>query len=428
MIGPLHRGTVLLAALCTTFAPQALSAQQAPPTDVAAVHAQLLRAAQISDPTLRAARARLAAERARARLADIGPVTGLDAEFADGLGGNIATGNLTLTASRPFVGSVRRRAARDLAAADVQALDREILALERALALQLTSDLAASVGSTRIVRRLEASDAWLADAERSLTARYANGEARYLDVLRVRTERLQLAAERASELGARRMALAALRLRVGSAGADDSLGALVQHLASSDDTTPWLALLGARPSTDSLLDLSDALREARGAEQRTVALRAQQVAEQRAQWSGLAGLQRIGPDNGGPSIGIVLGLSTTLPFTAARGIALTQAAADADVAAAGVATAVARASAAAALESALARDDSAMELLQLYAGVLGAASASERDAALTHYRNGSLSLLELLDFERALLRVEIERARAIAAAASARAALFGLNR
>ena len=46
---------------------------------------------------------------------------------------------------------------------------------------------------------------------------------------------------------------------------------------------------------------------------------------------------------------------------------------------------------------------------------------------LAHYRNGELTLLELLDFERALLRVEIERARAISAAAAARAALFGLD-
>ena len=49
----------------------------------------------------------------------------------------------------------------------------------------------------------------------------------------------------------------------------------------------------------------------------------------------------------------------------------------------------------------------------------------ERESALAAYRTGSLSLLELIDFERALSRAEIERIRALIDAADALADLFG---
>jgi outer membrane protein TolC len=58
-------------------------------------------------------------------------------------------------------------------------------------------------------------------------------------------------------------------------------------------------------------------------------------------------------------------------------------------------------------------------------GALLVAAEQERETALAHYRAGTLTLLELLDFERALLRVELERADAIRDAASVRAALLG---
>ena len=51
----------------------------------------------------------------------------------------------------------------------------------------------------------------------------------------------------------------------------------------------------------------------------------------------------------------------------------------------------------------------------------------ERESALAAYRTGSLSLLELLDFERALSRAEIERIRALVDAADAWADLLGAD-
>jgi outer membrane protein TolC len=49
----------------------------------------------------------------------------------------------------------------------------------------------------------------------------------------------------------------------------------------------------------------------------------------------------------------------------------------------------------------------------------------ERESALAAYRTGSVSLLELLDFERALARAEIERVHALLEAVDAWADLMG---
>lgn len=414
------------AAVVLAFSVSVLGAQAAP-SELLGAHRQLLSTASNADAALRIARARLAAAKAASAAAAPTPVTTLGAEFADGLGGNIATGNLTVTASREIHSGARRAAARDVAAVDVATAMSEVAAHERALSLEITRDLAAAVGATRILARIDAGDVWLADAESALTTRFSNGDARYLDVLRVRTERLQLAADRADAVADRRAAIAALRTRVGDAMTATTLAALVDRAAADAEPESWRALLGSRPANDSLLGWSDALRAARADEARSEAQRRLLVAEQRRQWNGVAGVQRIGPDNGGNSLGIVLGLSTTLPFTARRGFAALQQSADTNVMAAAVTSAAVQQHVASQLDAALARDEAAQERLRLFNGALGGATSGERDAALAHYRNGEITLLELLDFERALLRVEVERARAITAAAAARAALFGLD-
>jgi outer membrane protein TolC len=238
---------------------------------------------------------------------------------------------------------------------------------------------------------------------------------------------LQLAADRADAVAERRAAIAALAQRVGPDVTSDSLAALVDVTAREHRFEDWLTLIGHRPPADSLLGWSDALRAARADQQRAAAQQRLVTAEQRSQWNGVAGVQRIGPDNGGPSMGIVLGLSSTLPFTARRGLLASRAAADSLAFAADANALAANVQANATLQAAFAHDDAAQERVRILHGALSGATAGERDAALAHYRNGEITLLELLDFERALLRVEVERARAISAAAAARAALFGLD-
>lgn len=428
-----HWSSALFAVTASVSTPLfALGAQGTTASDpIPALHEQLLVRARIANPALMAARARLDAARAGQRAAGAAPVTTLDADLTDGPGGDIAAGNLTLAASRPIGLGARRTAARAIAASEVVIAARELEAHERALSLVLTRELAAAVGATRVMQRLTASDAWLADAEAALSVRVATGEARYLDVLRVRTERLQLAAERADAMADRRVALAVLSAQFGAPLGNEwsatALAARVDSAAAVEDVGAWLLLLGERPPTDSLLEWADAVRAADALRQRAIGEREALLATQRAQLIGAAGVQRIGPANGGPAMGLVLGLSTTLPFTGRQGLAAAREAATADVGAASVAREAARSDARATLEAAVARDDAARERVALFSGVLVSAAESERESALTQYRNGALSLLELLDFERALLRVEVERARAIAAAAASRAALFGLE-
>ncbi|MBX9928852.1 MAG: hypothetical protein K2X99_08060, partial [Gemmatimonadaceae bacterium] len=137
------------------------------------------------------------------------------------------------------------------------------------------------------------------------------------------------------------------------------------------------------------------------------------------------GVQRISAINGGPSFGLLLGLSTTLPFTAARANALAGEAMDADVVAAATAVGAAVARRRQGLDALYERYLAARARLSAIDGVLQVAADAERDAALAEFRSGALTLLELLDLERALLAVELERSEALRAAAASRAALLG---
>jgi outer membrane protein TolC len=69
--------------------------------------------------------------------------------------------------------------------------------------------------------------------------------------------------------------------------------------------------------------------------------------------------------------------------------------------------------------------DAARTRLASYDAALLVAAEEERQSALAAYRAGDLSLLELLDFERALARTTIDRWRSWLRAATAYAALLG---
>ena len=424
-----HRRTLLLLATAWLFGPRAAVAQTRPAADslLVRVHAGLLEVVRASDPQLRALRSGVEATRAAQRAAGRAPAASIDAGLSDGPGGDVAAGNLTVTASRPILLGPRRAAARAAAQTEVGIAELDVEAHERALSLVLLRDLADAVGATLVLRRLSTSDAWLASAEEALGARFAAGTARFLDVLRVRTERLQVAAERSDAIADRAAALAALRARVGPSRSSAALAAAVDSAASADDVRAWLFLLGEVPAVDSLVRWSEVVRSASAAQRRAVAERDGLLADQRAQLIGAAGLQRIGPANGGPSVGIVLGASATWPYSVRRGLSAAREAADSGVVAMGARAVAAHAAATANAETALARDVAARERVALFSGVLLGAVESEREAAIAQYRNGEMSLLELLDLERSLLRLEIARARAITAAAAARASLFGLD-
>ena len=73
------------------------------------------------------------------------------------------------------------------------------------------------------------------------------------------------------------------------------------------------------------------------------------------------------------------------------------------------------------------RYDAARTRIASFDAALLRGARDERESALGAYRSGELSLLELLDFERALARAEIERLRNRIDAADALADLLGAD-
>ena len=69
------------------------------------------------------------------------------------------------------------------------------------------------------------------------------------------------------------------------------------------------------------------------------------------------------------------------------------------------------------------RYDAARARLETMDAVLLAGARREREAALASYRGGQLSLVEFLDFERAIGRADLARLEALVAAADAAADL-----
>ncbi|MBA3852975.1 MAG: hypothetical protein C0503_01090 [Gemmatimonas sp.] len=148
-------------------------------------------------PALRALRARLASVRAQAEATGrLGPAT-LSTGLSEAPASALDQGNLRLELGREVGSAARRQAERARADVEIQEMEALLEAARRALAPTLLRALVQSVGTGRIVERLNAEDALLADAEQGLLSRLAVGEARFVDVLRVRTERLRVQTERA---------------------------------------------------------------------------------------------------------------------------------------------------------------------------------------------------------------------------------------
>jgi len=406
---------------------------QAVPTDaadarpLAVAMTRLLGAARGSDPRLTTLRALVEAAAARSRAVGLAPPLALSASASDGPQADLLAGNLGVEVGRELFLGARSAAARTRAQVDVDAAQAELDAAERLLEMRVLTALAQVAGATRIADRLDRSDRWLADAESALGARLAVGEARYVDVLRVRTERLQAVAERSRMLADRAASLEALRVMVGDAISEDSLRRLVDGAGTDAALAEWRAALDDGPLEALLVAGFPAVRSAIAGEAAARAERGVVAAGLRPSVTGAAGLQRIGPANGGSTLGLVLGFSTTLPFTAATARERTLAAADATTDAARAGRAAATARARATVRAARVRYDASRTRVDAFDAALLVAADAEREAALGEYRSGTLSLLELLDFERALVRVEVERTRALLDAVQARGALLGLE-
>ena len=388
-----------------------------------------LHAALRQSPELMARRAALTAAEMRVRATGFVPAAVLSSELEDAPNGRLGESSVRIGVEREFLSGSLRAAARDAATADVRIANALLQAAElRATAQALRAGVEA-IGWGLVSNRLGAQDSLLQSAEVSLRTRFTVGEARYVDVLRLRTERLRVQADRSIAFSQARTGALTLEALLG-AGDVEAGGVVSRTAAVALDTTTrgtFAAFLQGdlppAPDVDSLISRSGVLQLVDAQVARAVSAQRLVLASQRPLVTAGFGVQRIGGDDGG--IGPTIGASVTLPFTARARNRATAAAAAQDVM---TATALRRATLATLrgrLRTARDRYEAARGRIAAFDISLLRGAREERESALAAYRSGDLSLIELLDFERALSRAEVERTRAIIDAASALADLVG---
>lgn len=411
----------------TSPAPAPAVAAPAPPLDSLAPARLLTRlqeAAVAASPALAAGRANLEAARARARASGFAAPLSVSAGVSETPNGNLDQGNVSLEVGRELFTGSRRRAERAVAAVDAQAAEASLAAAERQVRASVLRGAVRAAGAQLVARRLASEDLLLAGGEDGVRARFAVGEARYVDVLRLRTERLRVQSERAAALAEARAAVATLSGVLGGADATRStLAAALDTLAAPGLAEAWRHVLPPDQASDSLIAgfvaASGDVQLAAAAVARAEAERALDAASRRPQVEASGGVQRIGQANNGPTLGPSLGVTVSLPFTAGQANRLGAAAAEQAVVAAGAARAATQAAVRARVQAAAERYAAARERLAVFDAALLRGARDERESALASYRTGGLSLLELLDFERALARAEIDRIRALTDAVDA---------
>lgn len=399
-------------ALVLALGPVPLKAQTAADSD--SLETALFNLALPHHPQLMSRRAALALAEGRLRAAGPLEAPTLSAEvenITDGIDLPNA-GQIRLMLEREFLTGPRRSAERDVARAEVAGAAASVQLTEQGLRSTLKRDLAIWRGWLGVAARLSAEDSLLQEAETGLTARFASGEARYVDVLRLRTERLRIRSEwaealRTSQTGVR-------RLEESVAADDAALSSLRAMLAASQTgvTGPLAVDVPAVPDPDSIMASMGTLSFARQRVDLARGLAARDRAARRLQVTGGLGIQRFAGDNGGFTVGPSLRGSISLPFAVSGSNRTERAAGDLRVALAETERVAFLAHLRTELLLARDRFTAAVERLRVYDGALLTGAREERQSVLSAYRNGDLTLLELLDFERALSRAETERLRA----------------
>lgn len=404
---------------------------QVTPSAASAPSERLKERVRAESPVLAARRAALdVALRRRQAAGTVGPATlAAEAEAVPSGISLLDAGSLRLDLSRGLLGGPRRAAERDLADREVDRARLEVEMATRALGATVEQLVARASGASAIASRLASEDSLLVGTEEAVRSRFSVGDARYVDVLRVRTERLQVAAEvQRSRSEARIARLQLLRLAhplTRTAGEPATAATTLVDAALAAETAMMMrGTVPPVPSIDSLLQQSGAIRLAGLAVERASAARRLVSAEQRMALTGSIGVQRFSTDAGGHSLGPTIGVSMTLPFTARRGSRARESVAEQEIVLATTEQRAVEAGVMSALASALDRYETARSRLASFDAALLRGAREEREAALASFRTGSLSLLELLDFERALAQAEITRIRSRVDAADALVDLY----
>ena len=310
--------------------------------------------------------------------------------------GDLTGSNVTVGLEREFVPRAERQAEVGIAQAELLAAQATLQGIQILLTSRAQRSVVELFVHQRIARRLAEEDTLLQRAAVTLNTRFSVGDARYIDVIRLRTERLRVQADLVDAQTAVSRAMLDLRALV---GADVALPA---------DTGDPLRLPTIAANADSLVAAAPVLLVAQAEQQRAAAAIAAARARGARSWSASLGLQRFPGEGGGGTFGPAIGASLTLPQFYRR-------VTDAAVQIAQVDSAAAAAGNAALLRSLQAAVSMTRSQLQAIgariSGVdqqLIAAAREERQAALIAYANGQLTLTELLDFERSLSRAEIQ--------------------
>ena len=377
-----------------------------------------------TNPEVRARRFSVDAARARARAAGAAAPATVTFDVDEVPGGNLADAQSAGASVTWDLFTSGRRSSRR-AVADRET-DEAVLQLQLAGRRVLSSTdrlLARVAGTVAITRRLAAEDSLLSAAQEALQARFAVGDARYVDVLRLRTERLRVQSDlaaTATEVASHRRALIAL------ASAEPSgIEALVDSAVAEALLDPFGAALPIAPDLDTLVVASAPAVLAAVAVDRFTALRRLAGAERRVAVGASLGVRRFAVEQGGFDVGPSAALSIALPFTAPAAAGGQLEAASRDLEASRATRLAELARARAEIGAAWDRYEAARRRLAIYDAALLQGAREEREAALAAFRNGELTLLELLDFERALSRTEITRLQTWMEAADAWAVLTG---
>lgn len=401
----------------------ATAAQGILPTDTT-LAGRIWASVRLSNQDLVAARTQVDAAQARARSLGFAPPAALSAQAEDAPGFDLARGTIVVQLERELLLGGRSRAQRALGGTAVDLAQAAVEIAERRVLGETMRALVALYGWTQISDRLRAEDSLLAGAEVALRDRLAVGDARYVDVLRVRAERLRVQTDLAAAVAEARGARENLTALAG--GATHPAADVFATLLDSVLVGPPPFQGGPEfspPSVDSLLALSGRIRFAQAAVARARAARDVLSSEQRPSLALSLGAQ-VFTDGGARRVGPSLGLSLGLPFTAHAANKARMAAAEEDVAATEAEQQAALLDVRRELAVSAARYAAARERLDIFDRMLLVGAREEREAALAAYRNGELALIELIDFERALTRAETEQWVARMAAVNALADLL----
>ena len=404
--------------------PSAASAQELF-ADSSAIR-QLKQSVRMQSLDVLAHQAELEVARARLQATGFAPAATLGAEVEEVPSGvNLpSAGSIRLDLSRELLSGPLRSAQRAVVERDVERAAAALALAERSLGARVDRAFTLAVGAVAIARRLAAEDSLLASAEEAVRTRFAVGDARYVDVLRLRTERLRVRTETAAALTEGRVGRDLLAALTAFEAAPMALSATIDSAVVRELRDPFRVPLPEAPSLDSLLAISAATQLRDIAVASATASRQLVSAQQRPVLAASLGVQRFAIETGGFSTGPTIGATLSLPFTARRGTQAATTLAYREIAAAEARRRASIATVRADLTAARRRYEAARERLALFDAALLRGAREERESALSAYRGGQLSLIELLDFERALARAELSRLRSRMDAADALADLI----